>query len=105
MAAVAGHGVHIRFDFFFDPVGLGFAETAFQISNDTFKGGFVHSVAVFAAARHFDLFPFGTIKQDIDDIVGQLVHRYIQRKAIVLGQRFHIHGGNGAAFHGPAAAF
>ncbi len=102
-AGVAGDGAHIRFDFLFDPVALGIAETPFQIVDDPFELRFIMAVAVFAGPFQLDLLPLRPVQDDIENFGRKLAHRGIQGKMIVLRQPLQVHGGDAAPFHGPSA--
>ena len=104
MASVTGNRTHIGFDFFFDPAALRLPETALQIVDNPFKLRHIGSATIFVAAFQFDLLTLGPIEQNINHFWRKFLNRRIQGKMIVLCQRMHIHRGNGAALHCPAAA-
>ena len=103
MALVAGDRAHIGLDLLLDPGGRGLPEAALQVVDDPLKGRCVAAGAVLALPPQPDLLSLGAVEEDVDDLLRQLPQGGVQGEVVVLGKALHVHGGNGAALHGPAA--
>ena len=78
-------------------------EAALQVVDDALEGGHVAAGAVHAVPAELDLLPLGAVEEDVDDFGRQLADGGVQGEVVVLGEALHVHGGDGAALHGPAA--
>ena len=104
VAGVARHGAHVRLDLLLDPRGGRVAEAALEVVDDALELRLVGAAAVLAPAAHRDLLALRAVQQNVDDLRRQLADRRIERKVVVLGERVHVHRGDRAALHRPAAA-
>ena len=104
VAVGAGHGAHDLGDLVPDVAGLGLPEPPLQVVDDALKFGVVAAGAVLLFPDHVDALPLGAVEEGVQLLFGQVLHRGVQGKAVMLCQRLVIHLGDGAAFPDVPAA-